>query len=366
MIREGIVIDTSDPTEQGRIKIWVPSIDGDNYKIENIPWATYVSPFAGSTREYPAGPDSKKTGLIAYGLFVPPKMKALVVVGFFYDDPNRRIYLGSYWREQGNRSLPRGRNKKELSPAPVNDQLDPVEPQYSNLVKQFQNRLTASEAQTRGAYERSTGADDPKNGTEGYGIDQVTPIGEDGKPVLDPQTYALTTPGRHSMIFQDNPKNGRVRIVTAAGHQIILDDANERIYLSTATGKCYFELDQDGRMHGYAAEGLSLSTGGSMNLIAAGNMNLSAGGSMNLSAGGSLKLAGCAATSISGAGVNLESSGGFNILAAGSLLQTASAIHLNGPGAASAQCPDVPDTVPNHEPWVRKASKSKRNPNWKA
>lgn len=68
----------------------------------------------------------------------------------------------------------------------------------------------------------------------------------------------------------------------------------------------------------------------------------------------------------SNAGINLESSAGFNILASGQFTASASAIHLNGPGAASAECPSVADTVPNHEPWVRKGSKGKRNPNWKA
>jgi uncharacterized protein (DUF2345 family) len=145
-----------------------------------------------------------------------------------------------------------------------------------------------------------------------------------------------------------------------------LDDANERIYISTAKGNSWIELDQDGRVHLYASDSVSVSTGGNFNVTAVGNINLDAGGDVNIQAGGALKLAGCGTANLSGAGVNLESSAAFNVLAAGTLLQTASAIHLNGPGASAAECPATPDTTPTHEPWTRAASKQARSKNWKA
>ena len=60
-LMEGVVVDTSDPQQMGRLKIWVPGVDGDLYDIANLPWATYLSPLAGQTRDYPAGPNSTKT-----------------------------------------------------------------------------------------------------------------------------------------------------------------------------------------------------------------------------------------------------------------------------------------------------------------
>ena len=102
-----------------------------------------------------------------------------------------------------------------------------------------------------------------RDGSEGY---QKNPY-EYGRD-LSPQTVCFTTPGRHSLIFQDNPENGRVRIKTADGHQVILDDANERIYVSTCSGKSWFEMDRDGHIHAYGSESLSLSAGADINLIA--------------------------------------------------------------------------------------------------
>lgn len=366
-LQEGVVVDTNDPQQMGRVKVWIPSTDGDNYDLEALPWATYLTPFGGQTRDYPAGPESTVTkGLVSYGFWGVPKAGALVVVGFLYNDPNKRVYLGSYFRDHGNRSLPAGRNRSDISKTPVSDTFDPIEPQTSNLNAQFRGEFTASEAQTRGVYERQVAQDKTiKDGTEGYQGDLITPVDENKVSQYDPQTYVLTTPGRHSLVFQDNPKNGRVRIKTSAGHQIILDDANERIYVSTCRGNSWFEMDQDGRIHVYGADSISFSTGGNFNVTAVGDINFAAGGNVNVQSSAEVKIGSCSGTHISGSTINLESAGDFNILSAGSLLQTASAIHLNGPSATGATCPDAPDTIPTHEPWTRADSQGQRNANWK-
>jgi len=387
-LMEGVVVDTNDPQQMGRVKIWVPSLDGDLYNIVNLPWATYVSPMAGQTRDYPAGPGAAKTsGLMSYGFWAVPKAGALALVGFLYNDPNRRVYMGSYFRDHGNRSLPTGRNRPDIAKIPVSDTFEPVEPQNEALTAQFRGDFDASESKTRGVYERAVAQDKTeKDGTEGYQQDLIDPKDEKGKPQYDPQTYVLTTPGRHSLIFQDNPENGRTRLKTAAGHQIILDDANERIYVSTAKGASWFEMDMDGRIHVYGADSISFATGGNFNVTAVGDFNVAAGGNVNIQSGANTLMSSCADTHISGGAnvnlesgsvfnllggsdVNLQSNAGFNIKASGDLLQTAPNIHLNGPGAASAEsaeCPEPPDVIPTHEPWKRAASKGKRGKNWKA
>lgn len=368
MLMEGYVVDTNDPQQMGRVKVWVPAVDGDKYLLQNLPWATFTSPLAGQLRNYPAGPNATVSkGLASYGWWAIPKEGSLVIVGFLYGDHNRRIYMGSFFRDHGNRSLPAGRMRPDLSDAPITDTFDPLEPASSNLKEQFGGNLKASEAQTRGAIERPVAQDKTdKDGTNGYQADLLNPKGYDGKPSFDPQTVSLTTPGHHTIVFQDNPENGRVRIKTAAGHQIIFDDANERIYISTAKGKNWMEFDQDGRIHVYAEDDISMTTLGSMNMSVGKDFKLNAGGSVNIQAGSSAKIAACKAMNIAGTGVNLQSTSDFNILASANLLQTASNIHLNGPSAKSAECPEAPSVIPAHEPWTRVASKATRNKNWKA
>ena len=360
---EGVVVDTADPQEMGRMKVWCPSIDGPNPNIEMLPWVTYVTPLAGQAHDYPAGNGGKSTGPVSYGFWAVPKCGARVLIGFLYNDYNQRIYMGSFFYVHGNRSLPNGRNIE--NEAPQSDSYDPIEPMSSNLKTQFNNDLANSIAQTRGAYERQVAqAKDDKDEKEGYQI-RVTPYDQAGD--LDPQTYCITTPGRHAIIMHDNPKTARVRIKTAEGHQIILDDANERIYISTSRGNTWIELDLDGHVHIHGGASVSIGAGKDINLSAGGNINIAAGGNLNLAATGYAHMSACKDISLSGdSKMNLTTGGTLNLKAGPSIISTAGVIHFNGPEAETAECADKPSVVPNHEPWDRPASTAKRNTNWRA
>jgi hypothetical protein len=356
-IVDGVVVDTDDPQQMGRVKVWCPALDGPTYTLENLPWANYVSPLAGQTLNYPAGTSGAiAPGYHSYGFWAIPKRGASVLIAMTYGDVNRRFYIGSYFSDHGNRSLPAGRNK---AGGPMTDTMDPVQPQTVNLNSQFSGKLDSPQAKTRGSVERQVAQDkDIKDGTEGYQSNVV----DEG---LDPQTYCLTTPGRHVILFQDNPENSRVRIKSAEGHQIIMDDANERIYVSTNAGKTWLEMDSDGHVHLYGAASVSVTSGGDINFTAAGNFSATAGGNLNLSAGGHARVTGCDDVSLSGKVLNITSGGVMNLLATGELKLTSPQIHMNGAKAAEAPCADAPSITPNHEPWDRPATKGQRGQHWK-
>lgn len=363
---DGVVVDTSDPQEMGRFRVWCPAIDGGDINLENLPWVIYVSPLAGQAYNYPAGGSGQKSiGPVSYGFWAIPKIGSRVIISFLYGDYNQRIYLGSIFGDHGNRSLPNGRNAEGA--ASTSDSFEAIEPMTSNLKAQFQGKLSDPIAQSRGVYERQVAqAADTKNPNEGYD-NRVTRDNTESKAGdLDPQTYCITTPGRHSIIMQDNPKFARVRIKTAEGHQIILDDANERIYISTSKGRTWIELDVDGHINMYGAESVSVSAGSDFNIQALGDVNIAAGGSVNISAAKAARISACEDVSISGdEGVNITSGAEFNILAAGTILQTGSTIHLNGPNAKQALCSGKPSTIPSHEPWTRNITAGVRGKNWK-
>ena len=426
-IMEGQVIGTDDPDQMGRCKVWVPSLDGENFDIDALPWSEYASPFMGFTVDFPAGKgDQTNQSHVAYGMWAIPKIGSTVLVFCLNANPAVRFYFAATTRLHRNRSLPAGRNVDDKgNPGPYGDAEDdsgnllPIQPAYNNLRAQFAGNVTASEAKTRGGFERTVaqGKTD-KDGTDGYTKSAVDTY-------LDPQTYCIVTPGRHAIIMQDDPKGSRMRFKTGEGHQIIFDDANERIYVSTAKGNSWIELDEDGHIHVFGSDSISIRSGKDINMFADGSINLEAGKNVNIKAdtgylkvdtatsfyvkaGGDIRQSACgifdldsedsikitAANSLdiltgdsiainSGsnmdllAGSDLAVTGGdaVDILASGALTLTGAPINLNGPPATSASpataasCPDdadSPTVVPGHEPWTRPATSGTRNANWKA
>jgi phage gp45-like len=426
-IMEGLVVNTADPDQDGRLQVWVPSLDGEDYDINQLPWCSYASPFIGFTVDYPAGENSiQNLSHAAYGMWMIPKMGATVVLFCLNGNPSSRYYFACTGRLHRNRSLPAGRNVDGLgNQGPWGDagdgsgKLNPIQPAYDNLRTQFNNNVTASEAITRGAYERQVAqAQDNKDGNEGY-----APNPNDAS-YLDPQTYCITTPGRHAIIMQDDPTYSRLRFKTAEGHQIIFDDANERIYISTSKGQSWIEMDQDGHVNIFGGQSLSMRAGGDINMYADNNINMEAGNGVNikadgedirLSSGGSVQvqatkevnIGACQDININGEADVYVTSGGVLDLSSGSDLSLfgtnnieilgTNALNLTGqqivnvlgvsvvisgvnlslnesPAASATQadtasCPEVansPSIVPNFEPWVRPVSGVARGAYWKA
>lgn len=406
---EGQVVATADPDQMGRVRVWVPALDGENFNADNLPWADYASPFFGFTVSYPGGnATSTNDSHAAYGFWAIPKVGATVLVFCLNGNPANRCYFASTLRLHRNRSLPAGRNTdfngKEGPFGDAGDgmgSLNPIQPAFDNLREQFQGDISSSQARTRGAYERQVAqSKEEKDGTEGYAKNPAD------TSYLDPQTYCLVTPGRHALILQDEPSFSRLRLKTAEGHQIIFDDTNERIYVSTAKGKSWIELDQDGHVHVFGSESISVRSGKDINLFADRDINLEAnrsfnvktntgdakistGKSFHVKAAGSILQSACGIfdldsersiritsrvnTDITGrAGVRIASSRNVDVTAGDTIKQAASNVSFNGlptqqPEAADCAEPaEGPTIVPGHEPWVRPASSQRRGKNWKA
>ena len=280
-ITDGVVKDTDDPQQNGRIKIWCPALDGEDFNLDLLPWAEYATPFGGVTNDFKSGRNkAKSNGPVSYGFWALPKVGAQVLVFLLNGDSNRRFYFASYFGMHRNRSIPTGRNKNKNGAAgPFTDTYDPLQPAYDNVRTAFQNKMDSSQAKTRGWYDRQVAQDrTEKDGTEGYAKNPV-----DGQ-YLDPQAYVFTTPGHHTFLMNDSPDNCRIRLKTAEGNQVIIDDTNERIYISTAKGKTWVELDEDGHMHLFGAESVSVRSGKDINLYADRNFNVEAGNDINMKA----------------------------------------------------------------------------------
>lgn len=378
-ITDGFVLDTSDPLQMGRLKIWCPAIDGEFYNISHLPWAEYCSPFAGITNDFPAGPRKQKSkGPVAYGFFALPKLNAQVLVFLLNGDPNRRFYMGSFFDHQRNRSLPAGRNitRDRLKHGPFTDLEERLEPEHTNLKIAFGIKdddyqgLANPLAQQLGSFERTVAqAQTNKDGLDGYAQSAADP-----ENYKDPQTYCWITPGHHKIIMNDGAADCKVRISTCEGHQILMDDTNNRIYIQTALGNNWIELSGDGQIFIYSGESVSVHAEKDFNVFAGRNINLEAEKMVNIKSGAEtritagntlhLKSAGAGTILSSCEGIDFNATGDFKIssdatihIKAGSnIIEEGAQIHLNGPSAAKASCSASaysPSIIPEHELWAR-------------
>lgn len=419
-ISVGRVVDTNDPMQMGRIRVFVAGLDSTTNTVRDIPFAIYCSPFAGHQQVQSRGPEDGvyTTGPVAYGMFAIPKVGTDVLIAHLNGDPTFRIWFGALFGPLLTETLPHGRymfnspvgNSPSDLDGPLSSAEQPIQPIYDNQTaaytrtsaiasndtaiqttprKNFEWRVRGADFQGSGLGNIQRNLPDQKvskvtddrnydfteedgsgfhqgNFTQGYALSRIQPNAKydpdlvDGGQNLDPQTYSWTTPGFSSIAMDDRPENARIRLRTGTGHQIILDDTNERIYISTVQGNNWIEMDQNGNVdiysarrvsiHAamdvnittdqtfrvYAAKGIHMTSGGEFRVTAANDMSLRGGGNADLKIDKNINIQSNNDTNInSGANLNLESANDTNINS-GANLNLQSAVDTNISTAATA------------------------------
>jgi len=205
--------------------------------------------------------------------------------------------------------------------------------------------------------------------------------------------------GGTQFVMDDGDKDGQnelVRIRTRTGHQILLHNSSDLIYIANSKGSAWIELTSNGKIDVYAEDSISIHTEQDFNFRADRDINLEAGRNLNVSAGGGIEVncidrfylicdnegkiqiasnlqvsvgsefrltSGADANIKSGSNVNIESAsdtnlkaganwkasagGSTNIFASGNHVEGASKIYMNGGvapiaanGATDAVSPD--------------------------
>jgi hypothetical protein len=349
----GRVESNDDPDQLGRMKVYCPAVDSEVHTPESLPWAKYVTPFAGTTENLEIGPTGEVlNGSWAYGFWAIPKVGSHVLIMFVDGDPNNRVWMGGVFAPPLGKSLFAGLTSNDKGePGNFSEELLANDLTEKQLTEAGLNKNSVWK--TRGGYERQAGAD-ITDGTEGYAK---------YKERLDPQTYGITTPGRHFFIMSDVPEHCRVRLRSTTGHQIIMDDTNERMYISTSSGKSWIELDNDGHVHVYSGESFSINAETDINMTAGGGIFMKAK-SIHQSAQ-DINSSACCVNVKASDKVYIESSSESNIKSGGALNFSGSPMNLNSgdvPGASEASAPGI---VPKKEPWSRPKTRGVRNKFWR-
>jgi hypothetical protein len=116
-----------------------------------------------------------------------------------------------------------------------------------------------------------------------------------GKPGGPPE-YASVENGENGI--PDIPHNELVRIRTRTGHQILLHNSEDLIYIANARGTAWIELSSNGKIDIYAKDSVSIRTKKDFNFFADENISmeclkdfkLKVGGSIGIEAGGDYSL----------------------------------------------------------------------------
>jgi len=202
-----------------------------------------------------------------------------------------------------------------------------------------------------------------------------TPAGEGGAEYADLLAGEKGTP--------NIPYGEHVRIRTRTGHQILLHNSEDLIYIGNAKGTAWIELTSNGKIDIYSADSISIHSENDLNIRADRDINFEAGRNINMKAidgriraeattnfeilagadgkitvGAEFEVVAGASTKITTSENFDLNSGGANkftagdttdIKSGGNHTETAAQIHMNGPGAATAGKATAIKPIVTHE-----------------
>jgi hypothetical protein len=416
------IVSHLDPTYNGILQVEllrnVGSWDSRETMLHSV---KYLRPFAGNTSVDYVGesPDDYNNTQKSYGMWmIPPDVGNIVVVIFIDGDPKHGYWIGcvpdagmnfqvpgyaaTQYHVDGKKArVPVGEYNK-LAQNPTSD-VTKVKKPASPLETVLTDQGTI-EDDIRGITTSSARREIP---SAVFGISTPGPVDKKGKTgkvgkhehkipnafvsrlggssfVMDdgddkwertklpsdgPPEYVSVEDGQTGL--RDIPHNELIRFRTRTGHQILMHNSEDLIYIGNARGTAWVELTSDGKIDVYAEDSISFHTKQDFNVTADRDINLVAGRHMNMNIGskwmvktgasmdikigasGKLTLAGSYDTK-AGGHIFETSDGSNETNAGGNIIETAPAIHMNGPGAASAASAEdalKARRVPKHEPW---------------
>ena len=180
------------------------------------------------------------------------------------------------------------------------------------------------------------------------------------------------------------PHNELVRLRTRTGHQILLHNSEDLIYIGNARGTSWIEMTSDGKIDIFADDSISIHTANDLNIKADRDINLEAGRNFNVKANNGITMESISnfqlvignngkITTGNNFDLHTENNNKFtalfgttDMLSGGVHTETASVIHHNGPQAAEAATASPLPThilpgeanevimkrVPQFEPWI--------------
>jgi len=401
--KEGIflaeVVGHADTTFMGVIEVRLHRPYGNSLAPGQTYQAKYMTPFFGSTPYAGLNPvDDYANTQKSYGMWmIPPDIGTTVVVIFVQDDPKFGYWIGCVPDEGMNFSVPglastkfnidgSGRvpvaefNKK-TNPGDIKDVTKIKKPKHlltevlveQGLLKDDIRGITTSSARREtpsSVFGISTPGPQDKTGpTKEVGLEKrkvVLPMSRLGGTTLvmddgDDKYLRKTLPGegppeyasvenRETDGLKKVPHNELFRIRTRTGHQILLHNSEDLIYIGNAKGTTWIELTSNGKIDIYAEDSVSIHTEKDLNIKADRDINLEAGRNFNVKAKETVHAeAGKNVETMAMADTKITSGSNSHINSGVTHRETAGKIYMNSSLTAEKTVLLTPCTVPNKE-----------------
>lgn len=433
----GIVKNNIDPDRKGRLQVWVPDFGGDEAQSFNWRTVSYASPYMGST--YYSQNTSKETTFNTvnhtYGMWmIPPDLDSQVLITFINGRPDKGYWFACVSPHASHNMMPalaasdkwsESQVRNEL-PADIQKQVVTGEKYPSLEFNENNPNLRTEKFQTdnprplhRAQFARLVEQgleNDPTRGTTTSSSQREAPsnvfgFSTPGRPDPDPKTnkellkkiaenkvkpedYRVTKrQGGHVFVLDDGTVDGQdqqIRLRTAGGHQIVMHDSDDTMYISNSNGSVWIELSNSGQLHIFSSNGVNLRTQGDLNLHSDRDVNINAGGSISCKAANSIRVE-SDSTSLSSVNsttlyaTNIEMLANQDIRGStpnGGVFWNSDPVVVAPPGIPVKELPDTykdPDTnkwrsvekkltsivsvAPTHEPYARKSGTTVTNGN---
>jgi hypothetical protein len=323
----GIVKNNVDPTRTGRIQVYVTDLGSDDpdnpagwVNVSYMsPFYGFVEPTAGATGDgdFAANPAS-------YGVWnSPPDLGSTVICIFINGDPNYGFYIGCAPKAEALHMVPAigssenivtnnngeaqsygGATQLPVTNINTNNKaisdggnfLDEPKPvhsyQASILFKQGLIRDPLRGTITTGAQRESPsrvgwGVSSPgrpiyAGGYNDASIAQAATQGKDEKGLS-----VISRRGGHSIVMDDGDLIGRdqlVRLRSAGGHQILMSDDGQSLFIIHSNGQSWIEMGKEGTIDMFCTNSFNVRTQGDINFHADTNINIHAKKKLNIKA----------------------------------------------------------------------------------
>jgi hypothetical protein len=385
----GIVKQNVDPLRMGRLRVWIPDYGGDEDVEDNWKWVTYASPFYGSTHNPKSNTDNTdEQSEHTYGMwFVPPDVGNTVLCTFINGDSGKGYWfavatttklshnmvpgVSSRFADQVDKTSAGGLVEASLSRVDRKPYL-PLsefnETRESNISGTFlANKIPVHQYQAEIIINQGLDTDPVRGATTSSSLREapssVFGISTPGRPSSPGDVVPTIRRGGHSFVMDDGDKDGvdqGIRLRTAGGHQILMNDKEQVLYIANSAGTSWLEFDSGGAIQMYSTSGFALRTQGALNLhsdttvnIQGSSINMKATAGMKVSAqtldvhsSGNMTLFGAKVGIGSGGSTMLTSGGTVGVGANGTLLLNGAAIKLNDGDVAQVSDPgDIQDNL---------------------